>query len=192
MTGLANTPLAQQDSLVFSHMGFYVRDLDRMARFYSEVMGFVETDRGDLGAVRLVFFSRDPSEHHQVVLATGRPADLTFSVINQISFRVSTLGVLREMHRRATADPEVTELLAATHGNAVSIYFRDPEGNRIEVFWNTPWYCEQPLREPIDLSRCDAEVLAQAESIARTRPKFQPRAQWQAEMARRMGFVQES
>ena len=31
-------PLAQRHALVFSHMGFYVRDLERMARFYKEVM----------------------------------------------------------------------------------------------------------------------------------------------------------
>ena len=70
------------------------------------------------------------------------------------------------------AEPDVTELLCATHGNAVSIYFRDPEGNRIEVFMDTPWYCEQPLREPIDLDRSDAEVLAQAEALARQPPEI--------------------
>ena len=183
-----DSPLRRQDALSFSHMGFYVRDLDRMARYYQTVLGFTETDQGDLGAVRLIFLSRDPAEHHQVVLATGRPEGLSFSVINQISFRVADLGVLRHVQGLAQADPGTTELVSATHGNAVSIYFRDPEGNRIEVFWDTPWYCEQPLREPIDLSQSDEAVLAQAEALARSRPRFQPRAQWQAEMARRMGY----
>ena len=177
-------------ALAFSHMGFYVRDIERMARFYKDVMCFTETDRGDLGPVQLVFLSRDPSEHHQVVLATGRPTDLSFSVINQMSFRVPDVGTLRDVRDRVAADPDVTELLCATHGNAVSIYFRDPEGNRLEVFMDTPWYCEQPLREPIDLSQPDDVILARAEAIARGRPKFQPRAQWQAEMARRMGQTQ--
>lgn len=186
------SPFHRQQSLVFSHMGFYVRDLERMARFYEDVMCFTVTDRGDLGTVQLVFLSRDPAEHHQVVLATGRPTDLAFSVINQISFRVPDLATLREMRQRAAADPDVSELICATHGNAVSIYFRDPEGNRIEVFMDMPWYCEQPLREPIDLDQGDEAVMAQAEALARGRPKFQPRAQWQAEMARRMGYAQEA
>jgi len=181
-------PLRRRRSLVFSHMGFYVRDLERMARFYQHVLGFTETDQGDLGSTRLVFLSRDPEEHHQVVLATGRPHDLAFSVINQISFRVEDLATLRHVHGLAAADPAVTELMSATHGNAVSIYFRDPEGNRIEVFMDTPWYCEQPLREPIDLSQPDDSVMAQAEALARSRPKFQPRSQWLAEMTRRMGY----
>lgn len=180
--------LDQRNALVFSHMGFYVRDLERMARFYKEVMCFFETDRGDLGPVQLVFLSRDPSEHHQIVLATGRPADLAFSVINQISLRVPDLATLREVRRRAAADPGVTELLCATHGNAVSIYFRDPEGNRLEVFMDMPWYCEQPLREPIDLDQSDEAVMAVVEALARSRPRFRSRAEWTAEMAQLMGY----
>ena len=184
--------LRQRDSLVFSHMGFYVRDLERMARFYQDVMCFTETDRGDLGTVQLVFLSRDPSEHHQIVLATGRPADLSFNVINQISLRVPDLATLRLMRDRVAADADVTELLCATHGNAVSIYFRDPEGNRLEIFMDSPWYCEQPLREAIDLDQTDDVILARAEAIARSRPRFQLRSVWQAEMARRMGYSAEA
>lgn len=181
-------PLARRNALMFSHMGFYVRDLERMARFYREVLCFFETDRGLLGAVDLVFLSRDPTEHHQLVLATGRPTDLAFSVINQISLRVPDLATLREVHRRVQADPDVSDLVSATHGNAVSIYFRDPEGNRLEVFMDTPWYCEQPLREVIDLNQSDEAVMAAAEQLARSRPRFKSRAQWVAEMEQRMGY----
>lgn len=189
---LPPSALRHPGSLVFSHMGFYVRDLERMARFYKDVLCFTETDRGDLGTVQLVFLSRDPAEHHQIVLASGRPADLTFSVINQISLRVPDLATLRLVRDRVAADGGVTELLCATHGNAVSIYFRDPEGNRLEVFVDMPWYCEQPLREPIDLDQSDEAVLALAEAMARSRPRFQPRAAWQADMARRMGYSAEA
>ena len=55
-----------------------------------------------------------------------------------------------------------------------------------------PWYCEQPLREPIDLDQPDEAILALAEAMARGRPRFQPRAQWQADMARRMGYIEEA
>jgi len=183
-----SNPLAQKNSLLFSHMGFYVRDLERMARFYKEVMCFFETDHGDLGTVQLVFLSRDPCEHHQIVLASGRPTDLPFSVINQISLRVPDLATLRAVRDRVRTDPDVTELMCATHGNAVSIYFRDPEGNRLEVFLDTPWYCEQPLREPIDLDQTDEAVMAFAEALARSRPRFRSRAEWIAEMEQRMGY----
>ena len=173
-------PLSRPGSLTFSHMGFYVRDL--------EALGFFETDRGDLGVAQLVFLSRDPTEHHQIVLATGRPADLAFSVINQISLRVPDLATPREVQQRVLADPGVSDMVSATHGNAVSIYFRDPEGNRLEVFMDTPWYCEQPLREAIDLSQSDEQVMAAAEALARSRPRFRSRAQWLAEMEQLMGL----
>jgi catechol-2,3-dioxygenase len=185
-------PLKRRDALVFSHMGFYVRDLASMARFYQEVLAFTETDRGDLGPVQLVFLSRDPAEHHQLVLASGRPEGLSFSVINQISLRVPDLATLRVVRDRVAAEPAVTDLVCATHGNAISIYFRDPEGNRLEVFMDMPWYCEQPMREAIDIDRPDEVVLAQAEALARSRPRFRPRAEWQAEMTQRMGYAKEA
>ncbi len=190
MTNTSHSPaphLASRASLMFSHMGFCVRDLPRMARFYKEVLGFTQTDSGDLGAVQLVFLSRDPSEHHQLVLASGRPADLSFNVINQISFRVPDLTTLRAFLALARADGFASDVQPVTHGNVISVYLRDPEGNRLELFMDTPWYCEQPLREPLDLSQPDDAVLARCEAMARSRPKFQARAQWQAEMARRMG-----
>ncbi len=70
-----SSPLGNRNALTFSHMGFYVRDIQRMARFYRDVLGFFQTDHGNLGAVELIFLSRDPSEHHQIVLASS-PASM--------------------------------------------------------------------------------------------------------------------
>lgn len=183
--------LLRRDALTFSHMGFYVCDLPRMACFYKEALGFTQTDEGKLGPVQLVFLSRDPTEHHQLVLASGRPAESLatgFNVINQISLRVPDLATLRAVRDAIKTQQGTSDLVCATHGNAISIYVRDPEGNRLEIFMDTPWHCEQPLREPIDLDADDAAVMARAEAIARSRPKFQPREVWQAELARKMGF----
>jgi catechol 2,3-dioxygenase len=171
--------------LRFSHFGFYVRDMAAMQAFYSGVLGLTVTDRGQLGPVELVFMSRDPEEHHQIVLASGRPEGAHFNPINQISFRVPDVAALRVLSRRLRAS-EAADLIAVTHGNAISIYFRDPEGNRLEVFFDTPWYCEQPLREPVDLEQPDDALMAQSEAMARARPGFKPRAQWVAEMRERM------
>ena len=176
-------------SLAFSHMGFYVRDLPLMEDFYSRVLGFTVTDRGELptpnGKVGLVFLSRDPNEHHQIVLATGRPDDLPFNVINQISFRVTDVKALRHFNQ-ALKGEKVTEVSPVTHGNAISIYFRDPEGNRLELFFDTPWYCEQPCRETVDFSQSDAEILQGTEKLARSLPGFQPRETWSAGLRRKM------
>jgi len=171
-------------ALQFSHLGFHVRDLEAMARFYRGALQFTETNRGDLGPVRLVFLTRDPAEHHQLVLATGRPEG-AFALINQISFRVPDLATLRNVHQRLV-DHGAVDVQPVTHGNAISVYCRDPEGNRIEVFLDTPWYCEQPLREPVDLAQGDEAILARAEAMARGRPRFMARERWMAELAQKM------
>ena len=77
-------------------------------------------------------------EDHQIVLAAGRPSDLSFNVINQISLRVNDLAVLREVRHRVMAEPDASELVSATHGNAISIYFRDPNGYVIELTAKMP------------------------------------------------------
>jgi catechol-2,3-dioxygenase len=181
-------PLNRSGALSLSHLGIYVRDLDRMGRFYMQALGFTETDRGLLGSVQLLFLSRDPSEHHQLVLASGRPEGPGFNLINQISLRVPDLSTLRAVHARMQAEPDVSDLVSVTHGNAISLYLRDPEGNRLEIFMDTAWYCEQPLREAISLDQPDEAILAQSEAMARSRPGFCSREVWQARMRTRMGL----
>jgi len=165
----------------FSHMGIFVTDPARMEDFYTRVLGFAVTDRGILSSVSLVFLSRDAREHHQIVLAAGRPAGAAFNPINQISFRMADFAGLREMHRRLEKEG-VSELSPASHGNALSLYFKDPEGNRIELFVDTPWYVAQPVRVPIDMRLSDAEIWAWAERDARGRPGFRPVEEWRAEI----------
>ena len=170
-------------------MGIFVADVARMEDFYTRILGFAVTDRGDLetprGKVFLVFLSRDPGEHHQIVLASGRPDSLPFNPINQISFRMADFAGLREMHRRL-ADEKVRDLYPVSHGNALSVYFLDPEGNRIELFVDTPWYVQQPLRVPMDMRLPDAELWKWAQAEARKQPGFRPVEEWRAEMAKRM------
>jgi catechol 2,3-dioxygenase-like lactoylglutathione lyase family enzyme len=175
--------------LSFSHMGIYVADIERMQDFYTRVLGFTVTDRGPLetarGSAELVFLSRDPREHHQIVLASGRPSQPGFNVVNQISFRMDDFAGLREMHRRLQKEG-VNEIAPVSHGNALSVYFRDPEGNRIELFIDTPWYCRQPLRVPMDMKLSDKELWAWAEAEARKQPEFQPVEDWRARISRKM------
>jgi catechol 2,3-dioxygenase len=172
--------------LAFSHMGIYVTDLPRMEDFYTRMLGFAVTDRGNLGSIEIVFLSRDPREHHQIILASGRAPGGGFNPINQISFRMADFAGLREMHRRLEEEG-VKELAPVSHGNALSVYFRDPEGNRIELFVDTPWYGQQPVRVPMDMKLSDAELWKWAEAEARKLPDFQPVEQWRAALSRKLG-----
>ncbi|MDW3688234.1 VOC family protein [Cupriavidus sp. CV2] len=180
--------------LAFSHVGFYVTNLAVMEDFYTRVFEFTVTDRGQLpgsaGPVDLVFLSRDPDEHHQIVLISGRPQAISFNVINQISLKADSLPTLKTIYRRVGAEPLVSEITPVTHGNSLSVYVRDPEGNRLELYMDLPWYVSQPLRLPVDLSLDDATIMVNAEAHARSLPGFKTRLEWRAEMARRMDLNQ--
>ena len=175
-------------SIAFSHVGIFATDVNRMADFYTRVLRFVESDRGKVtySGADIVFMTRDPSEHHQLVVAAGRPADLEFSTINQISFRLDSLQSLRELHERLKQEPDVKILGPVTHGNAVSLYFQDPEGNRVECLIDTPWHVPQPYRVPVDLSLSDEAIWAKIEKDARATPGFKPIGEWKAEIARKI------
>lgn len=176
--------------LTFSHIGIYVRDISRMEDFYTRLLEFTVTDRGELqgatGPVHLVFMSRDPDEHHQIVLASGRPEEVNFNVINQISLKADSLATLRDMHRRVV-EYGADDIQPATHGNAVSVYVRDPEGNRLELYLDLPWYVNQPMRVPVDMSLTDDALMAELERHARALPGFKTREEWRAQMAALMG-----
>jgi catechol-2,3-dioxygenase len=170
----------------FSHLGIYVTDLGRMADFYTRVLGMLVSDRGQVaGGSDLVFLSRDPDEHHQIVLATGRPPDVPFNVVNQISFKLPTLADLKAMHARARGEG-IEQFRVVTHGNAWSVYFADPEGNRVEVFVDTPWHTPQPVVEPFDIEAPVEVIERETEALCRNRPGFMSRAEWRAAQVTRM------
>ena len=172
-----------------SHFGIHVTDVARMEEFYTQVLGLLVSDRGTLpSGPTLVFLSRDPDEHHQLVLVTGRPADAGYNVVNQISFKLPTLGDLKTAHARLKKTGR-KEFRIVTHGNAWSIYFPDPEGNRVELFVDTPWHTPQPFAEPFDLEAPEDAIMAETERICRNRPGFASRADWRREQVARMGAV---
>ena len=173
-------------TLAFSHLGIHVTDAARMEDFYTRVLGLLVSDRGTLpSGPTLTFLSHDPDQHHQIVLVTGRPPGIDYNVINQISFKVPSLEDLQEMHRRLR-DAGVKEFRIVTHGNAWSIYFPDPEGNRVEVFVDTPWHTPQPIAEPFDIEKPAETIMAETEALCRSREGFTSRAAWREKQVERM------
>jgi catechol 2,3-dioxygenase len=164
---------------MLSHVGLYVRDVEQMVRFYSELFDLRVTDRGRGRTFKndLVFMSAHSDHHHQLVISSGRPTEATFSTVMQLSFRVETIDDLR---RIGVAAPAVgaTKFIALNHGNAMSLYFSDPERNTVEVYFDTPFYVSQPHGDPLDLSKTDAELLAETEANCRADPSFMTVEQW--------------
>jgi catechol 2,3-dioxygenase len=178
-------------NLQFSHMGFAVSDMVKMEDFYGRVLGFTVTDRGEVMGMNLVFMSRDPLDHHQIILVSGRPDNIPpftpqfGSLINQISFRVGSLQGLRELLVVLERE-NVQSILVANHGIAWSIYCHDPDGNNLELFVDTDWYFPQPFLVPLDLTQSDADIHALTEAMCREQPGFEPYADWRKRFAAKM------
>nr|WP_047168606.1 VOC family protein [Sphingomonas sp. Y57] len=180
-------------NLKFSHMGLSVIDMAKMEDFYTRLLGFTITDRGHAGGMDLLFLSRDPNDHHQIVLATGRPAQMPANTanpqfgpsINQLSFQMGSLADLRDMGERLQ-EYGTHNFFPANHGIAWSIYTHDPEGNNLEFFVDTDWYFPQPFLVPLDFSLSDDEIWALTEKVSREQEGFEPYGDWRAKVAKRM------
>jgi catechol 2,3-dioxygenase len=170
-----------------AHMGIYVKDMEVMRRFYTEVLGLLVTDEGEgRNGAYLTFLSGSRDNHHQIVLATGRRDISGDNPINQISFMVDSLADLREVKRRATS-LGATDMRPVNHGNAWSVYFKDPEGNTVEAYLDTPFHVRQPHGELLDLSKSDQEILQETEESCCKDPSFMPFKTFTQNLAERLG-----
>ena len=169
-----------------AHFGLYAHDKQRLERFYTTVLGLMVTDSGTArSGMELTFMSSNPGNHHQLVIVGGRPDTSGFNPINQISFMVDSLSDLREVHRRAL-DNGASDMRVTSHGNAWSCYFKDPEGNTVEAYLDTPFHVPQPHGEPLDLSKPDDEILRETEAACRADPGFMTMEAFQTSLASRL------
>ena len=165
-----------------SHFEIRARDQAAMEKFYTEVLGFIVSDRGRLTAGpnagrELIFMSHSPDEHHQIVLI---PSDVTDQGggIGHVAFRVDSLDEVRRVYGKVK-DMEFTKPEPVSHGNTWSVYFRDPENNRIEVFTQTPWHTTQPCRFDVDYDQPDAALKEKTRATAGALEGFTSTEEWQ-------------
>jgi catechol 2,3-dioxygenase len=169
-----------------THMGITVRNLVLMEKFYTNVLSLTVTDRGRGKNFKrdIVFMTADPSEHHQIVLASGRGPNDPSSVF-QMSFKVRSIDALRAVKNRAIENG-ATNMMPMNHGNALSVYFSDPEENLVEVYRDTPFYVPQPYGDHLDLTLSDDDIWKQTEERCRKDPGFKPVAEFVAATATRL------
>jgi catechol-2,3-dioxygenase len=132
------------------HVGIYVRDVNVMLRFYSEVLGLQITDIDEKAGLYFLS-SRPDEEHHELLLCAGRKASEDGLLLQQMSFKCPSLDDVIEFHRRLVETGAKIDY-TVTHGNAIAVYFSDPEGNRAEVYWNTGLKARQGYLLEIDLN----------------------------------------
>jgi catechol 2,3-dioxygenase len=156
------------DHPVIGHVHLKVSDLERAVRFYQDVLGMeLQQEWGKSAA----FLSYGGYHHHiglNVWQSKGgsSPAPGTTGL-----FHLAILYPTRQALGKAlklALQSGVTIDGAADHGVSEAIYFQDPDGNGIEIYWDKPreqWpYLDGELAmgsDPLDLD----ELLAEAERI---------------------------
>jgi catechol-2,3-dioxygenase len=154
------------------HVGIICDDFLKMRDFYTRVLGLTVTDEDpERGSC---FLSADPeNEHHELNLGQARSDRPRTQHVGQVSFIVPSMEALRELNRRFKA--ENTKILrTVTHGISNSIYFEDPEGNVVEVYYKTGFNVKQGFGAPIDLAtQSDEDIMAFAKSCEQTQGPFQ-------------------
>jgi len=145
------------------HLGLYVRDMERSVKFYRDILGIQVSDRSPRGAVFMTAQNR-LVEHHELLLAPGRNEDGKANILQQISFHCASIADVKEFYR-LFVDHNVPINRCVSHGNTVSIYAEDPDGNSVEVYWPTGVDVPQPFGKPMDLSKSEAEIMQQLEQI---------------------------
>ncbi len=143
-----------------NHAVLYVRDAERSAAFYCDVLGFRAVNTMPGGA----FLQAEGStnDHDLALFSIGRhagPSTAGRSTVGlyHLAWEVDTLGDLK---RFATKLHEVGALVGASdHGTTRALYAHDPDGIEFELTWIIPadllTSTDRPTTKPLNL---DADI----------------------------------
>ena len=122
-----------------NHIVLYVRDAQRARAFYQDVLGFqvVET-MGD----QAVFMRANGSDNHHDLGLFGvggqapPPTRGERVGLYHVAWEVATIEDLARAREALVAAGALGG--ESDHGNSLSLYAQDPDGNEFEVFWMVP------------------------------------------------------
>ncbi len=117
------------------HFVYEVSDVERTVKFWTEVMGFEETDRNEIG---MVFF-RCGADHHAIGLTPGKakgiPEPGAALKMQHLALEVDDVDVLFKARDflKANNIPVVFEGRKGAGGN-LALHFNDPDGYEFELY----------------------------------------------------------
>src|SRR5882757_2282893 len=119
------------------HVVLNCSDVERSARFYTEILGFEISDvYPDEMVPGGMVFMRFNEDHHGVALVGSMKGKSPNVELNHLAFEVTTLDevILARNHLRkhgVTVDFEGRRRA----GVQIAVEFRDPDGQRLEIYW---------------------------------------------------------
>src|SRR6186713_1225132 len=125
------------------HLVLYVRDIERSAAFYRDVLGWHEKVGPSTGAPGPIAMFSSGRTHHELLLievgddAQPVPAGRRIGLYH-FGLKVGdTDDELRAMLQRVT-DAGANVVGASDHGMTHSLYLQDPDGNELELYIDVP------------------------------------------------------
>jgi catechol 2,3-dioxygenase len=152
---MAYTPVS------LDHVNIFVRNAERSHRWYTDVFGLHTQDTmtsPDTGRMRAAFLSADPDHAHDIALfevGQDAPGQEKGQVgLNHVAWKMASLDDLKEMYHRLKAKD--VPIRVADHTVSIGIYFDDPDGNGLEVYYELPrsqWHRDRPFSGEGDKGR---------------------------------------
>lgn len=119
------------------HVVLNVQDVERSARFYTEMLGFRISDvyPEEMVPGGMVFL-RCNSDHHGIALVGSTNAPAENVELNHIAFEVATLDeVLRARDHLRRHGVKIDFEGRRRAGCQLAVEFRDPDNHRLEIYW---------------------------------------------------------
>jgi catechol 2,3-dioxygenase-like lactoylglutathione lyase family enzyme len=119
------------------HVVLNVRDVERAARFYTDVLGFEISDvyPEEMVPGGMVFLRCNP-DHHGIALVGSKKEAAANVDLNHVAFEVATLDeVVRAHDHLRQQGVEIDFAGRRRAGCQIAVEFRDPDNHRLEIYW---------------------------------------------------------
>jgi catechol-2,3-dioxygenase len=155
-----------------NHAVLWVRDADRSAAFYCDVLGFKRLSSYQMPGAAFLQAEGSENDHDLGLFSIGDqaagPMGQRAVGMYHLAWEVDTLGDLQRMAEKLTA---VGSLVGATdHGTTKALYAKDPDGLEFELSWIIPLHLltstdtptGKPLNLAADIARFGADTLSRS------------------------------